>query len=151
MLRPLLILTIAALGATACSSDSTDSAGLSSAATNTAASFPPLTVLTSVVPNPSPDETLTQQGARELAAQYLAYAAFSVDGLIQRLQLEGYSEDDAAYAVFVSNVDWNDQAVKRGRVYIEREAITRTDLIGRLLEEGFTLEQAEASASANGL
>ncbi len=146
-----LLLPFIPLFLLACSPDKTESGGAAAAASSVAVASTAPAVLTSVVASPIPDETLTQQGARELAAQYLAYAAFSVDGLIQRLQLEGYSEDDAAYAVFVSNVDWNDQAVKRGRVYIEREAITRTDLIGRLLEEGFTLEQAEASASANGL
>jgi len=135
----------------ACSPDKTESGGTAQAATSTVAAGQPPEVLTSVVASPVPDETLTQQGARELAAQYLAYAAFSVDGLLQRLQTEGYSEDDAAYAVFVSNVDWNDQAVKRGQVYLERAAITRTDFIGSLLEEGFTLEQAEHSADVNGV
>ena len=151
MIRALLILSLAAVSA--CSSDTNPPAGAATTAPGPPAStdFPPLTLLTSVVPNPVPDETDGQQAARELATKYLGFAAFSSSGLIRQLTLEGFSEDDASYAVFVINVDWNDQALKRATKILGRsESPTRDVLIEQLLYEGFTLEQAEFAAFANG-
>jgi hypothetical protein len=147
---PLLLVPFLLL---ACSPDKTDSGTEAVGLVPTSLAEPAggAQILTSVVPSPVPNETTSQKAARELATEYLTYAAFSVRGLTTQLQFEGFSEEDAAYAVFVLNVNWSDQAAKRAAVYVEREAVTRSELIELLVYDGFSLEEAAFAASVNGL
>jgi Host cell surface-exposed lipoprotein len=46
-----------------------------------------------------PAETVGQENARQSAEDYLAYSAFSRQGLIAQLEYEGYSTKDATYGV----------------------------------------------------
>ena len=84
------------------------------------------------------------------AKSYLDYTAFSYTGLIDQLEFEGYSTEDATYAVDNCGVDWNEQAKKSAQSYTEYMSFSRDGLIEQLEYEGFTAEQAEYGASAIG-
>ena len=57
-------------------------------------------------------ETLSQKNAIKKAEQYIKLMAFSESGLIDQLEFEGFSNEDATYAVNKLNVDWKEQAKK---------------------------------------
>jgi hypothetical protein len=78
-------------------------------------------------------------------------SAFSSSGLIKQLEFEGYSTEDATYGVDAQNANWDDQAAKSGKSYLDMSAFSRSGLISQLEYEGFTQSQAEYGASANGL
>ncbi len=82
---------------------------------------------------------------------YLDYSAFSASGLIEQLEYEDFSHEDAEYAVFVLDVDWNEQAAKSAAEYLDYSSFSRSGLIDQLLYEGFTPEQAEYGVSTTGL
>jgi hypothetical protein len=99
----------------------------------------------------APKETAGQENARESAASYLDYSAFSRTGLIKQLKFEGYSEKDAIYGVDAQKADWMKQAAASGENYLEMSSFSRDGLIQQLKFEGFTQEQAEFGARKNGL
>ena len=92
-------------------------------------------------------ETASQANARESAASYLSFMAFSRTGLIDQLEYEGYSTADATYGVDAQNADWNQQAALKAEEYLDFMSFTRSELIDQLLYEGFT--QSEATYGAN--
>lgn len=89
-----------------------------------------------------------QPNAIGSAQQYLEISAFSRSGLIDQLEYEGYSTEDATFAVDSLNVDWNEQAAKSARRYLELSSFSRSGLIDQLVYEGFTYAQAEYGANA---
>lgn len=89
-----------------------------------------------------------QQNAIGSAEQYLEISAFSRSGLIDQLEYEGYSTEDATFAVDSLNVDWNEQAAKSARQYLEISSFSRSGLIDQLVYEGFTYAQAEYGVNA---
>ena len=107
-----------------------------------------------VTPVPEADtgfnETLGQENARKSAKKYLDYTAFSRSGLIEQLEYEGFSNEEATYGVDALNTDWNDQAVKCAKKYLDYTAFSRSGLIEQLEYEGFTTEQATYGVTANG-
>ncbi|MCK9822382.1 Ltp family lipoprotein [Nocardioides cavernae] len=98
-----------------------------------------------------PKESVSQANAREAAANYLDYSAFSRTGLIKQLKFEGYSEKDAVYGVDAQKADWMKQAAASGENYLEMSSFSRQGLIDQLKFEGFTPEQAAFGAKKNGL
>ena len=96
-------------------------------------------------------ETAGQRNARRSAESYLDVSAFSRSGLIKQLEFEGFSMDDATYAVDVVEVDWNEQAAKSAASYLDVSSFSRSGLIKQLEFEGFTREQAEYGVSTTGL
>jgi len=62
------------------------------------------------------DETLSQKNAVKKAEDYLNYSSFSKSGLVEQLKFEGFSEEDATYAVSKIDVDWKEQAVKKLKI-----------------------------------
>ncbi len=77
----------------------------------------PTTSESPITASPSPTtarstETVSQKNARRSAESYLRYSAFSRSGLIDQLLYEGYSQEDAEYAVGAVAVDWNEQSFK---------------------------------------
>lgn len=54
-----------------------------------------------------PKETTSQKNAVKKAKSYLKYDAFSRKGLIEQLEFEGFSNEDATYGVDSCDVDWN--------------------------------------------
>lgn len=91
----------------------------------------------------APDVTPGQANALDSAMQYLEYSSFSHSGLIKQLEFEGYSTEDATWAVDSLDVDWNKQAAKKAQEYLDMTSFSRDGLIKQLEFEGFTAEQAE--------
>lgn len=94
--------------------------------------------------------TIGQRNALRSATNYLNTMAFSKSGLIDQLEYEGYSTEEATYAVENCGADWNEQAAKSAQNYINTMSFSRSGLIDQLIYEGFTQEQAEYGVSAVG-
>ena len=70
--------------------------------------------------------TLAMENALGAAQNYLDLTAFSRLGLIGQLSSQygdGYSIGDATWAVDQLNVDWNEQAVKAGKNYLDSDVL----------------------------
>ena len=83
-----------------------------------------------------------KKNALEQAYSYLNAMAFSYSGLIEQLEYEGYSTEEATYAVDNCGADWKEQAVKKAEEYLKYSAFSKSGLIEQLEYEGFTHEQA---------
>ena len=55
----------------------------------------------------------------EKAKDYLSFMAFSYDGLVDQLEYEKFSYDDAVYGVDNCGADWNEQAAKKAEEYLD--------------------------------
>lgn len=91
---------------------------------------------------PKPVLTSGQENALRTADDYLAYTAFSREGLIEQLEFEGYSTADATFAVDYLNVNWKEQAAQSARNYLDMSGFSRSGLIQQLEFEGYTTKQA---------
>lgn len=76
------------------------------------------------------------------ANNYLNAMPFSYSGLIEQLEFEGFSEQDATYAADNCGADWNEQALLKAVQYLESSAFSRKGLVEQLEYEGFTREEA---------
>ena len=83
-----------------------------------------------------------QTEALETALNYLSFMAFSREGLIGQLEYEGYTTEDATWAVDNCGADWNEQAIRKAENYVDTMAFSYSGLIDQLEYEGFTTEQA---------
>jgi hypothetical protein len=97
-----------------------------------------------------PLSPMSQQNAVRAAEDYLDYTAFSRQGLIDQLEYEDYSTEDATFAVDHITVDWNEQAVKAAQDYLDYTSFSRGGLIEQLVYSGFTPAQAQYGAAAVG-
>src|SRR5699024_10110145 len=96
------------------------------------------------------EPTMGEKNALESAYSYLRFTSFSYTGLIEQLEYEGYTNQEATYAVDNCGADWNEQAAKKAEEYINTMSFSRSGLIEQLEYEGFTSEQAEYGVSAVG-
>ena len=96
------------------------------------------------------DITMGMRNALNKAHDYLNFSAFSYSGLIEQLEYEGFSTEEATFAVDSCGADWNEQAAKKAQDYLKLSSFSRSGLIDQLKYEGFTNEQAEYGASAAG-
>lgn len=102
---------------------------------------------------PEPEEpalTMGQQNAVGAAENYLSFMGFSREGLIEQLEFDGYSNEDASFAVDHVAPDWNEQAASKAEEYIDVMSFSRQGLIDQLVFDGFTQEQAAHGATAVG-
>lgn len=95
--------------------------------------------------------TISQSNALKSAKSYLEYSSFSYNGLIEQLEYEKYSHEDAVYAADNCGADWNEQAAKSAESYLAYSSFSRDSLIEQLEYEGFTHEQAVYGVEQNGL
>ena len=133
---------------------SSASAGSSSASTSnssTSASSSSSSGSTASTASTASRETTSQRNAVKQAERYLKVIAFSRQGLIEQLEFEGYSTEDAEYAVDHIRVDWNEQAAKKAQSYLDTMPFSRQGLIEQLEFEGFTHEQAVFGVDSVGL
>ena len=93
--------------------------------------------------------TIGQKSALASANSYWNYTAFSYQGLINQLEYEKYSHEDAVFAADNCGADWNEQAAKSAKSYLNYTSFSRDGLIEQLEYEGFTHEQAVYGAEAN--
>ena len=75
---------------------------------------------------------------------------FSHAGLVKQLEYEGYTTTEAVYAADNCGADWNEQAARSAKNYLDMLAFSRTGLIEQLEYEGFTHEQAVYGVEQNG-
>lgn len=86
--------------------------------------------------------TVSQKNAIRAAKHYLENMPFSEKGLIKQLAYEGYSEEDATFAVQNLNIQWNKVAVIAAKQYLENQAFSEKGLIKQLKYEGYNEEDA---------
>ena len=101
----------------------------------------------------SPDDTeptFGQKNALSSAESYLAISAFSHSKLIQQLEYEGYSSEEATYAADRCGANWCEQAAKSAEAYLKISAFSKDRLIQQLEYEGFTPTQASYGVAKNG-
>lgn len=99
----------------------------------------------------APKETASQAQARQSAADYLDFSAFSRSGLIDQLKYEGFSVADATYGTDAQRANWNDQAALSAKEYLDYSSFSRSGLIDQLKYEGYTTEQATYGVNQVGL
>ncbi len=90
----------------------------------------------------SSEVTMGQKNALGSAEDYLVFMSFSREGLIDQLKFDGYSDDEAVYAVDNVGADWNEQAVMSAESYTMFMSFSKQGLIDQLKFDGFTTEQA---------
>ena len=98
----------------------------------------------------SSDVSLGQKNALSSAKSYLDISAFSYDGLVEQLEYEGFSHDEALYAADNCGADWNEQAAKSAENYLKVDSMSKSELLDQLLHEKFTQEQAEYGVKSVG-
>lgn len=94
--------------------------------------------------------TTSQKNALGKAKEYLKYSAFSYEGLIEQLEYEKFSREDATYGADNCGADWMEQAAKKAKEYLDYSSFSREGLIEQLEYEGFTREQAVYGVEENG-
>lgn len=94
--------------------------------------------------------TIGQKNALQSAKDYLNYTAFSYNGLVEQLEYEGYSNEEAIFAVDNCGANWNEQAAKSAKQYLDYSSFSRAGLIEQLIYEGFSQEQAEYGVTQAG-
>ena len=72
------------------------------------------------------------------------------EGLIDQLEYEGYTYQQAVYAVNNCGANWYEQAAKKAKSYLELTSFSYTKLIDQLEYDGFTYDQAVYAAKQNG-
>ncbi|WP_217947732.1 Ltp family lipoprotein [Faecalibaculum rodentium] len=95
----------------------------------------------------APTESAGQKNAVNKAQSYLSFMSFSRSGLIEQLEYEGFSNEEATYAVDKINPDWNEQAANKAQDYLDTMSFSYDGLIEQLEFEGFTPEQAQYGVS----
>lgn len=95
-----------------------------------------------------PQATTSQRNALSMANDYLDYTAFSPSGLIEQLEYEGFSNEDATWAVDNCGADWTAQADRMAAQYMDYSSFSHSGLVDQLVFEGFTQEQAEHGADS---
>lgn len=98
-----------------------------------------------------PKLTVNQTQAVKKAESYLNVSGFSRLGLIDQLVFEGFSNEDATFAVDYIKVDWKEQASKKAKEYLDVSSFSRQGLIDQLVFEKFTLEEATYGVDTTGL
>ncbi len=96
------------------------------------------------------EPTLGERNALAKANDYLDFSAFSYTGLIDQLEYEGFTKEEATYGADNCGADWNEQAAKKAQQYMDYSSFSKSRLIDQLEYEGFTAEQAQYGAAAVG-
>lgn len=99
---------------------------------------------------PQPVYTVGQQNAISKAKSYLSFAGFSRSGLIEQLEFEGYSTEDATFGADNAGADWNAEAAQKAKSYMELTAFSRDGLYEQMAFEGFTDSEIQAGLAAVG-
>lgn len=95
--------------------------------------------------------TTSQVNALGRASSYLDMGGFSYSSLVEQLEFEGFSHDDATFAADHCGADWMNQAEQKASSYMSFMNFSRSGLIEQLEFEGFTAEQASHGADSVGL
>lgn len=131
---------------------SRDFLGLIISVETTPASEPSGTVQTADTTEPTGTESITMgmKNALSSAQTYLKTMPFSYDGLIEQLEYEQYTHEEAVYAADNCGADWNEQAALAAANYLNVMSFSRQGLIDQLVYDGYTTEQAVYGVEQNG-
>lgn len=110
----------------------------------------PTQTSTLAVEEKSDGATMGEKNALSQALSYLRAMPFSYNGLIEQLEYEGYSHQEAVYGVDNCGANWNEQAALKAQSYLDVMPFSRDGLIDQLIYEGFTRSQAEYGVDAVG-
>ena len=107
----------------------------------------PISTATSTEPKtekatPESNGTLGQQNALKSAKSYIEHSSFSYLELIEQLEFEKYSHEEAVYGADNCGADWNDEALESAKSYIDHSDFSYQGLLEQLEFEQFTHEQA---------
>lgn len=100
---------------------------------------------------PTAEITSGMLNALRAAENYLSIMPFSYTGLIEQLEYEEFTHEEAIYAADNCGADWYEQAAKDAKNYLDLMPFSRGSLIDQLEYEGYTAEQAAYAADQNGL
>ncbi len=84
-----------------------------------------------------------KEGALNKALSYLRTSAFSYSGLIEQLEFEGFTHEEAEYGASKCGADWKEQALLKAMSYLDTSSFSKSGLKEQLEFEGFTHEEAE--------
>lgn len=82
-----------------------------------------------------------QTNVVQLAKSFLAVEPFSRKNLIATLKQRGYSSVVAIYGADNSGANWNEEALKKAKIYIARDNFTSGNLTNILIKDGFTEDE----------
>ncbi|MDW4572113.1 Ltp family lipoprotein [Microbacterium sp. M3] len=99
---------------------------------------------------PKPVYTLAQQNAIGKAQSYLRFSGFSRTGLIDQLEYEGYSTEEATFGADNAGADWNAEAAEKAASYLEFSSFSRQGLYDQMAYEGFTDAEIQFALAAVG-
>ena len=122
----------------------------SAAANTVSTSTPANTVSTPAQTLKQDSKSIGERNAANKALSYLKSSAFSRSGLVDQLEYEGFTRQEAEYGVGQSGADWNKQAALKAASYLKTSSFSRSGLIDQLEYEGFTPQQAEYGVRAVG-
>ena len=94
----------------------------------------------------SSSPTTGQSNALKKAQSYLRFTNFSHDGLVDQLEYEKFSHDEAVYGADNCGADWNEQAKEKAKSYLDLSGFSYKGIIEQLEYEKFTSEQAKYAA-----
>ena len=102
-------------------------------------------------PEPTTEEedsglTLGKINALASAESYLWLLSFSYEGLIEQLEYEGFTREEAVYAADNCGANWNEEALESAESYLSYMAFSYSGLIDQLEYEKFTTAQATYAA-----
>ena len=95
--------------------------------------------------------TAGMNNALRSAKSYLSTMPFSYTGLIEQLQYEKYSYEEAVYAADNCGANWSEQAAKSAKQYLNLMPFSRDGLIEQLQYEGYTYDEAVYGVDQAGL
>lgn len=99
----------------------------------------------------SPDsKSKKSDSAVEAARKYFDTGNFTYTSLIDKLEQDGYSQEEAEYAADNCGADWNAQAAKEAEALLKDGLLTKEEIVDKLIFKGYTYEQAVYGAEANG-
>ena len=93
-----------------------------------------------------PAAAAAEDDAVSKAKSYTKYMGFSRDGLVDQLEFDGFSHEDAEYGADNCGADWNKMAVKKAESYTGFMGFSRDGLVDQLEFDQFTKEEAEYGA-----
>lgn len=94
--------------------------------------------------------TMGETNALKKAKSYLELMSFSYNGLIEQLEYEKFTHEEAVYGADNCGADWNEQAKIKAKSYLDLMSFSKDSLIEQLEYEGFTHEQAVYGVTQNG-
>ena len=94
---------------------------------------------------PAPVSSISkgQENALKQAKSYISHSAFSYNELIEQLEFEKYTHDEAVYGADNCGADWNAEALEQAQSYISHSAFSYSELYDQLIYGQFTSEQAQ--------